>query len=193
MLSNKDIVGTESMKGYLTKSIAKAVADHKVPVSEFTQNYLVSMLSRFIRSENIFTRKALDYEVQLESITLRYLQNDSNHFELQKLADECLFLTGFFYDFIEKEGISNVNFHCNIGSSAYENLSSRVKHTGDLYQELANNFRDLSDVIWDLRLQQGYTDSQLASLYLKCENKPDKRYSAVLIANGIFPPKKTES
>lgn len=188
------MLGVKDVHAYLSTFIADAVKNHQFDISPVTQYYLASMLNRFVRSENLFQRTSLDSPRFLEPITFRYLQMENTtemqNLQLQRLADECLFLVGFCYEFIEKEGAAAVNYHCNVGSSAYQRYGTRVKQmypVGTVYEELAARFRDLSTVIWDLRLQQKYTPQQIRDVYLKYEHNPDFRYSAVLIAQGILP------
>jgi hypothetical protein len=101
------------------------------------ERYLV-----FLLNENMFQAAICDEVMCIEY--MKCLQNITNNkAHLQRVADSCLLLCGFFPDNISAKGL-DTEYYANLGVSAYNNLSSiclqKKQSSGLVYSDMAKGF-----------------------------------------------------
>jgi hypothetical protein len=176
------MVSKEGLREYLERSIDTAIDRHDLNISDDARKHVISVLEKFSVSLELFE----DDSYGLEPITFQYFQAAkemgifSRLQKHEKLGDHCLFLLGYFYDMVRKQGKSQVNFHADTGSSAY-------RETGNV--ELATNFPSLCYVISDLHLPSIDSDEKIVELYQKWQRTEDRYYESLLLGKGIVPQK----
>ena len=188
----KEVVLAQDIREYIAQAIPQSVHRLGFSVSDCVQDYVIDMLSSFVNSEQIFRKyqHSVISRNGLEPITFQYLQSATFRGEvregkLEQLANECLFLTGFFYDFIKKMGASQIRFHCQIGSSAYTELSHSPRREQEKYAELAAKFWELSVVIGDLNVPEHNKNKKLYEMYTEWKQTGDVWYLSLLMAHEL--------
>ena len=178
---NKNNLSTENVRTYLCNSVDQAVERHQLDLSALAQHYLVEMLERFADTLQFMPQQRLE-PVCFQYQRLADQMNKLQRVQLQaELGDHCLFLVGYFYDFVRSSGKAQVKYHSQIGSSAYQ-------QTGiPLFTELARNFNDLYLVIADLHLPELDQPQKLMDIYQKWTATKDSYYASLLLGKGITP------
>src|SRR3989344_6491499 len=170
----------EDLTSFLNQSIERAIERHKLELPPPAQQYLVEMLERF--AEHFSLHK----DLWLTPVTFQYQRindelNRAQRMQLQRdLGDHCLFLVGYFYDFVRKQGEGQVRYHAQIGSAAYQ-------QTGKIpYLELGEKFSELYLIIGDLHLPS-IKGKRLIEVYERWEETKDWYYASLLMGKGIVP------
>ncbi len=169
-----------SPTAFLTETIEQAVDRHQAAVSKPVRNYLVEMLQRFFNAP-------LAHD---EPITFRYQRTLRETYRLRQqqlqreLGDHCLFLVGYFYDFVRQKGPSNVCYYSQIGSAAYQEAGKYP------FTEISREFNKLYLVIGDLHLPELDNEEKVMNIYERwLETGGDKYYESLLLGKGIVPQK----
>lgn len=177
---DKDELSREELPAALDQIIHQAVERHKLELSMPAKEYLVEMLGRFAENFELYK------DVWLTPVTFQYQRinhelNRVQRMQLQRdLGDHCLFLVGYFYDFVRKHGEGQVRYHAEMGSAAYKQIG-RIP-----YLELAQKFSDLYLIIGDLHLPS-IDEKKLIEIYGRWEKTRDRYYASLLIGKGILP------
>lgn len=165
---------------FLTEIIEQAIDRHQASVSRQTRKYLVEMLQQFFNAP-----PAHD-----EPITFRYQKTLQETYRLRQqqlqreLGDHCLFLVGYFYDFVRQKGSSNVCYYSQIGSAAYQEAGKYP------FAEISREFEKLYLVIGDLHLPELNTEEKVMDIYGRwLKTGGDKYYESLLLGKGIIPQK----
>lgn len=197
MVQQKSITQS-SIEDHLASSIQKSALLRHLDLSVQVQQYIANMLRSFIRTGDLFSRKTVEGKLQLEPVSYQYFQALSEkgvirNLQLRRVADECLFLTGYFYDFLTSAGKGQVQFHQDIGISAYTHLAegnnyrhSPVPIVGGAYGELATHFTVLSTILGDLHLPELDNPKNLLRLYERWRQVGDERQKDLLVAQGFL-------
>ncbi len=159
-------------------------------ISLATKDYLARMLTSFASPEKLFKEYHFGSvsSYGLEPITFQLancLESESTSVHasrLRNLGDHCLFLTGYLYDFVRKRGKSQVEFHYQVGSTAYLQLGRSSQN--NLFTELGDRFVNLSTLIGDLHLPQ-LEGKKLFDLYEQWLETKDERYASLLLAKNF--------
>ena len=184
-------ISDKTLEDFVSTTINNSLVRHKVDISSAAQEYLVQVLLRFSKSIELF-RKYNQGPISgygLEPITFQFTKAAQTFGRLgveqqRKVGDHCLFLTGFFYDFVRKDGKPMVDYHKDTGSAAYM-LTGRFPFT-----EMAENFGDLIIVIGDLHLPQLDDERKLVDVYTRWQKTGHERYyESLLTGKGIIPQK----
>lgn len=172
----------------MCETIEQSLDRHKLEVSDKAKNYIITMLERFADTLKLFP------EQRIVPITFQYRRLVEENSKLwqrelgQELGDHCLFLMGYFYDFVRRGGEGQVEYHSLIGSTAYQQTGQHP------FVEIARNFNDLYLVIADLHLPELDDPKKLIQVYQKWMETKDRYYESLLRGKGIVPqPIKKES
>jgi len=176
---------------FFHEHVNESTERRRIDLSDYGKIYLTRMLTDYAASDKLF--RAYEFEKikgeGLVPITLQYLSsfncpNFQKRIKLKELADDCLFLVGYFYDFIRKDGRGQVKYHYNLGTSAYQslgNLIARERNMSTLFFELSDKFIDLSLIIGDVHIPS-LKGEKLLETYKKWERTKDTRYLSLLTA-----------
>ncbi|MBU1111619.1 MAG: hypothetical protein ABH824_00590 [Nanoarchaeota archaeon] len=154
----------------LHDEVTQSISIHCRDLSNDVGLYLTQMLAEFVRSESLFSEYRFEHVsgYGLEPITFQVQRvSVERPYSLRELGDHCLFLVGYFYDFIRAWGNDNVNYHCSVGASSYNRYGSLFRNEpqiSNLFSEMALRFSDLGKVIGDLRLSEFNNDKKLFKL-----------------------------
>ncbi|NQV91232.1 hypothetical protein HQ489_02050 [Candidatus Woesearchaeota archaeon] len=144
-----------------------------------TDQYLRKMLVKFVDSDQLFPQNQ-------DPLLIEFMESGNNTHKLHDIGDRCLFLTGYFYDSLRKMGKGFVDYHYDIGRSAFGNLAgiSRTLQSREMYNELSGLFFPLSVAIGDLRLPS-LGEKEALDIYSKWVITKDDRYKHTLSRLGI--------
>ncbi|MEK6809234.1 MAG: hypothetical protein AABY40_01035 [Nanoarchaeota archaeon] len=170
----------EKLASFLQQSIECSIERHKVELTPPAKQYLVEMLERFGETFELYqqgwlTPITFQYQHILEEASrLKRKQQQ------RELGDHCLFLVGYFYDFVRKHGEGQIRYHAQMGSSAYLQTEQLP------LIEMGRKFNQLYLVISDLHLPQ-IDETKLVEIYQRWENTKDEYYASLLMGKGIMP------
>ncbi|MDP3639853.1 MAG: hypothetical protein Q8R53_01480 [Nanoarchaeota archaeon] len=194
---------TASLKEHFFSVIEEAISRRNLEVSAHSRAYLVDLLASFARPEQLFRKFRYGFieGEGLEPLGLKYftaLQDSSKrvqNLQLKDLGDQCLFLTGYFYDYLRQQGVAYVEYHYTLGSTAYASLGSRLQRepvVRELFSELAERFKDFCIVIGDMHLPSLDNEKKLLEVYERWRQTFDERYASLLLAKGCILVQKEE-
>lgn len=175
-------ISPESLASFLDNGIGQAVERHKLELTTPAREYLVEMLQSFAEDFGLH-RDAFGMPITFQYQRIAEETNRLRQTQLQReLGDHCLFLVGYFYDFVQRGGEGMVQYHSQIGSHAYQQTGKRP------FMEVGQKFNDLYLVIGDLHLP-AIDEKRLVEIYERWEKTRDKYYASLLLGKGIVPKK----
>lgn len=192
------IIENRSIREFFEERLDEVVSENPVSINDLTRSYLVGLLTEYVRSDVAFSLSRDDPEMPL---SVKFLQTSGKgtrekvrNYKL--IGDFCLFLSGFFSDFIQQK-LADQNFYITIGSRAYSNVESSLKSATSLseesfipvFRELSEKFPDLVDLCMDMsERMQPMTGRNIISIYEKYLLYRSKRYEKILKEAGIVQP-----
>jgi hypothetical protein len=126
--------------------VRQAEESYGCQLDESMESYLVFTLMRFMKDQDLATQAiALDY------LRAHGLPGSLRLDQLRDIGDQCLLLSGLYPKRAEKR-LVRVSYYVNMGRSAYQHLSEGVQQTtAELYQQLAETFVMLMDLLQTIR------------------------------------------
>ena len=167
----------QGAKKFFTQTLEQALARHGLEMSDEAQNYLSRMLEQFavkFESQSNLLEPTLQYQLIVDQT--QKLQRQSS----RQLGDHCLFLVGYFYEFVAQQGSGWVRYHADIGANAYQQAGREP------CPELAQKFTDLYVIIGDLHLPH-IDEKRVIEIYEKWLQTGDRYYESLLLGKGIIP------
>ena len=143
------------------KLVKEAESDYGQQLDEAMQSYLVFTLMRFARDQQLNSRAlALDY---LGSHRLpKKLRNE----QLRDIGDQCLLVSGLYPQTAIKRQVG-VAYYVDLGRSAYHHVSTVTQQgIAELYQQLAESFILLMDLLQTIRQYSAPALEPIAALEL---------------------------
>ncbi len=126
--------------------VHEAELDYGCQLDEAMQSYLVFTLMRFSKNQQLNAHAlALDY------LTSHHLPNNLRSEQLRDIGDQCLLVSGLYPQSTEKRQVS-ATYYVDLGRSAYHHISTVTqKGIAELYQQLAESFILLMDLLQTIR------------------------------------------
>ena len=126
--------------------VCQAAQDSKTSLSEEMESYLVFLLMRHIKDNQVGgSAIAMEYLRALHENSVIKQEN------LRDVADHCLLLSGLFPQIAEKRNVS-ISYFVNVGRTAYLDLSETITHIGSvLFKEISEQFIHLMDILLTIR------------------------------------------
>lgn len=126
--------------------VHEAELDYGCHLDEAMQSYLVFTLMRFSKNPQLNAHAlALDY------LTSHHLPNNLRSEQLRDIGDQCLLVSGLYPQSTEKRQVSAA-YYVDLGRSAYHHISTVTqKGIAELYQQLAESFVLLMDLLQTIR------------------------------------------
>lgn len=160
------VLAVTNLTEYFRDALRAVLADQHTAVEEPTEHYVVTLLTRFSRVEQL--RAECDDEARLRPLALIYAQAleartaTERDAALQRLGDLALFLCGFFGRGLERSRV-DVDYHMAMGTRAYDALSDLAAdarlYPSEVFAELAAKFRELADALAEIA-DSAYVHSQ---------------------------------
>lgn len=126
--------------------VQEAEQDYGCKLDETMQSYLVFTLMRYANNSQLNSKAlALDYLIS------HRLPSSLRSEQLRNIGDQCLLVSGLFPQSAEKRQVG-VNYYIDLGRSAYFHISTLTQQSiAELYQQLAESFVLLMDLLQTIR------------------------------------------
>ena len=190
------VVPVASLQEYFRDAVQTALDHQRLQVEDDTAHYVVSLLTSYARSEQLFDATPdgtrLKPLVVMLSEALEAADPADRQRGLQRLGDVSLFVAGFFADGFARKLI-DIDYHIAMGGRAYAVLSEalsvgRRQTLSRVFAELARKFQPLVDVLHEI--QDGNrtrSDRDVLRLYEVWLKTGSQRARRLLGDMGIVP------
>lgn len=141
-----ELIMQQSSTAHWQQLVAEAEARCGADLGEDAQSYLVFLLMRYLRRDDLLRRLlALGYLQAMASSGTRRAER------LRDVGDECLLIGGLFPGQVRRRRVS-LGYVIGLGQGAYGELAATDGSAlGGLFQHLAQEFPVLLDVLGQLR------------------------------------------
>jgi len=176
--------------------VEDAANNQHVDAAPDTLHYIVSLLTHFTRSSELFTREpgqtSLKPLAEIYHESLRSESQVQRDAALRRLGDIALFIAGTFSAHITRRGLSP-EYYVSMGGSAYGSLADDDRSRTpdglkDTFGELSEKFERFVNVVAEVNESGRIEDDQsLVQNYGRWLSTGDKRAELALRRAGIFP------
>lgn len=180
--------------GLFTSLIDDGLKRLDVTLSQPTQSYLSEMLFLYIKSDRLFENDPVSGKNTLKTIAEMYLESQQSSlktqtFLLKKIADQSLYLGGFFREFLERKSVG-LDYYLELGQCAYGHLA--YDHPlSDIFYELSLQFINLTDAMSYIASRGSIrTDEDLVHLCKKYLSTGSKSIACQLEDHNVLSPVK---
>ena len=141
--------------------VQEAEQDYGCQLDEAMQSYLVFTLMRFTKNSQLNSKAlALDY------LTSHHLPSSLRNEQLRDIGDQCLLVSGLYPQSAERR-LVGAGYYVNLGRSAYHHISTVTQQSiAELYQQLAESFVLLMDLLQTIRQYSSPALQPIAALEL---------------------------
>jgi hypothetical protein len=175
----------ETLMEYFRGLVLSALERQRVPSSEATTFYVVSLLDGFVRP----AASGDDTERPLAVRLAEALQTggSAQREGLRRVGDLSLFTSGFFADSFSRAFV-DIDYYIALGGYAYGSLSHDDTRDAEIFGELAEKFGRYVDVLADVCEHTSLnSNTDLLRLYEKWLRTGSRRDGERLVARGIVP------
>lgn len=193
---SSEIVEAVNVESFFHESVSDSVSSQNVDVCDETVVYLTHLLTRYVRSDQLFDQDE-EEGMQIEPLAVLYCNAagardlQARRDNLKKLGDLALFLSGWFSHNLERRRVG-VRYYVQMGECAYEWLSEcrtatvRERVFSRIFQDLATHFNEMRDVISEIHMSvEARSDSDLLGLYELWRRSGSTRAAEKLRVEGI--------
>lgn len=184
-------ISQESLNGFFAAQIETAAQRQGVALTDFTKSYVVKLLMDHGQGASPLHGK------DSESLAMLYLRSQQATAEeriqiLRRLGDAALCVSGFFADSLNRK-VVDVEYYIDMGGGAYGTLASifgrrrNAEVFSGLYDELANKFADLVEVLNDVSEGSSVQNQSMLRLYDRWMKTGSDRIHRMLCDKGIVP------
>ena len=140
---------------FFKESVRKAFVERKVETYPLVETYLIKLLQHYLDARNLFDSESTDEVGQRKPKTLAELYLIATNSEytkkvelLKKLADQSLYMSGFFGDSFDRK-IIDVDYYAEMGGNAYRTLAdcTREDALAKVYGIFSERFVQFMDVL----------------------------------------------
>ena len=174
----------QTLDSFFYEEIPRCLSQRNVKVSEDTEWYLTNLLSNC--GNDLLVKNK-----EFESITLLQEKSYREPNLSKRIGDQCLIWVGIFYDFIERIGNGQIDYHCSVGSLSYDRFANLARQSRDIlketYLELAEQFKEIGEALRYIDLPRELNHEQLINTLSRYHNEGKIRDLLILQANGINP------
>ena len=189
------VVPVASLQEYFRDAVHSALGHQHVQVEDQTEHYVVSLLTLYARSEQLFETDSEGARIKPLVVMLSDALESGDpalrQRGLQRLGDVSLFVAGFFADGFARKLI-DIDYHIAMGGRAYavlsDTLSGRRKALARVFAELASKFQPLVDVLHEINEgHRARSDRDVLRLYEIWLKTGSRRAGRLLGDAGIIP------
>jgi hypothetical protein len=181
------LIKGETLVEYFKCLVDEAVSHQALEALDLTRYYLVQLLASRAR---IDVSPAAQGDEPLALRFVRALESGGvqQRLALRGLADDALFVSGFFPDSLSRR-VVDVDYYASVGGYAYQQLSAWASDSlSPTYAELGRRFIAFADVLAEVSESSGLTsDADLMRLYERWVLVGSPRTSEQLRRRGIIP------
>ena len=169
-----NVLTVNNLTEFFRDALGSALADQHLSVDAQTEHYVVDMLTRFARTEQLNEAAGDGRDLKPLAILLAEALEAATVFErdhaLQKLGDVSLFMAGFFARYFARR-LVDIDYHVAMGGRAYGALARSLeqgRHRGpaEVFAELAAKFQPMVDALGEISdAAYVYTQRDILRLY----------------------------
>ncbi len=177
---------SESAEEFFKHEVEVAMQRQRVHASDWTIYYIVRLLSSYVRRPE-------SEEHDNEPLGIRLARalaadNTAQRDPLRQIADQALFVAGFFGDSLERRA-ARLDYYISVGGFAYGRLAGNDDDAfADVFGELAEKFVLVVDVLSDISDRASRTNRDLLRVYERWLRTGSRRDPALLVAGGLSAP-----
>ena len=170
--------------------VCGGLEDQALSVTEFTEYYLVRLLSVFVHADS----EKLSRPLGVDLFKSAGLDRELRYVHLKEVADTSLFMSGVFLDNIEAR-LPTTDYFFDVGRRAYLDLGSIELKTeraadafAETYTDLGTRFEDFARVLASVADQRLFASNEtLLRLYRRWLVSGNHRDQRRLAALGLIP------
>jgi hypothetical protein len=185
----RPVVHEQTVVEYFQGLVDEALDRQRVAPLDLTRYYLVQLLSGFARVDASDASGRLSDEPLAVRLTraLEAVGARQRH-ALRALADDALFVSGFFSDSLQRS-VVDIDYYATLGGFAYQQLGQWDSDTlAPAYAELGGRFLAFADVLGEVSEQSAMaSDASLLRLYERWVTFGSARHGERLLRKGIVP------
>ena len=171
-----------SLTAFFYEEIHSAQERAGSELSPTTEAYVVHLLADFVRRTEVAGRRSPP--LALQYLEARGQRGSARSFALRAVGDRALFISGAVPRSLDRTPV-NVRYVRGIGESAYRGISERGGALA-VFDELAESFTELSQVIGEVIDVEGEAPRDLLGLYERWRRHQDPRDAARLVGAGVL-------
>lgn len=182
---SEPLLHRESPTEYFRDLVESALHHQHLTVRELTSYYVVNLLAGAVHQD----QSALADDEALGVRFARALQSGgaAQRDGLRRVGDTSLFVSGFFSDSLNR-GLVDIDYYMQLGERAYGSLAHNDETLGDVFDELADKFAAMVDVLTEVSEQTALTSNgDVMRLYERWLRTGSRRTGSQLVARGIVP------
>lgn len=182
---SEPLLHRESPTEYFRDLVESALQHQHVTVRELTSYYVVNLLAGAVHQDQsvLGNDEALGVRFVLALQAGGAAQRDA----LRRVGDTSLFVSGFFSDSFNR-GLIDIDYYMQLGERAYGSLAQRDGTLAEVFDELADKFAAMVDVLTEVSEQTALTSrSDVMRLYERWLRTGSRRTGSQLVARGIVP------
>ena len=170
-----------SLAAFFYEEIQEAQERAGAELSEEIEAYVVHLLADFVRRTGVAGRRSPP--LALQYLSARGQSGTARAFALREVGDRALFIAGAVPRSLDRTPV-NVRYVRSIGESAYRGIAERGALA--VFEELADAFEDVSQVIGEVVDVDGEAPRDLLGLYERYRRHGDPRDAARLVTAGVL-------
>lgn len=171
-----------SLTAFFYEEIHEAQGRAGAELSEEIEAYVVHLLSDFVRRTGVAGRRSPPLALQFMHASGQ--TGSARAFALRRVGDRALFISGAVPRSLDRSPV-NVRYVRSIGESAYRGIGEQRGPLA-VFDELAESFEDVSQVIGEVIDVDGEAPRDLLGLYERYRRHGDPRDAARLVAAGVL-------
>lgn len=149
-----------AFKEYLQKELDQSGAS----LSFNVKMYLVDLLYLYVSSDQLFEKKQGETKSHEKTLAEMYKKSQTSKpqeklYLFKKMGDFSLYLSGFFRSAIKRR-LVHVSYYEQLGQNAYGFVSSAYGSKPNVYKELSQEFRHLSQILFSIQKKSEKQNSQ---------------------------------
>jgi hypothetical protein len=178
----------ETPMEYFKDLVEGALERQRVPSSEATAFYLVSLLVGFVCPERPEGGTLMDEPLAVRLARALQTGGMRQREGLRRVGDVSLFISGFFADSLSRK-LVDIDYYITLGGYAYGSLSRRDEDAcAEIFGELADKFVNYVDVLAEVSDRTSLnSNTELLRLYEKWLRTGSRRNGELLVERGIVP------
>lgn len=182
---------------YFREKVLEAKSNLNLDVQDEVEFYLVNLLCEYINPSQLAAvdGSPLNFDTPLAVMLAKALDAPPHKRLkiLKYLGDSSLYVSGFFQDYFNRK-VFDIGYYIDLGSAAYNNVSSIMRelhgdeHFASMYQDMAEQFTSLVDVIAEVAQAHGADKPvDILAIYDRWTRSNSDRLARMLQRFGIVP------
>lgn len=178
---------SESAEEFFKHEVEGAMRRQRLHASDWTIYYIVRLLSAYVRRPESGSEHASE-PIGIRLARALAADSTAQRDPLRQIADQALFVAGFFGDSLERRA-ARLDYYISVGGFAYGRLAGNDDDAfADVFGELAEKFVPVVDVLSDISDRASRTNRDLLRVYERWLRTGSRRDHALLVTRGLSAP-----